>query len=257
MRHNVNHRTTSDRTRWLLGFATLFLTSLALSVQACSQAPADNSTALTQAATAESEQDLLKAAQNPVADLISVPIQNNVNPGINPYGRVQNVVSLQPVIPLNLSDSWLLVTRIIQPIVWQPYPDQKTGGVFGLGDMNPSFFLVPRNPGALIWGAGPAVVIPTATSNILGQGKLSLGPSAVVLAQPGAWTVGALVSNVWSVAGSGGRPPVNRMALQYFLAYNLPHEWYADVGSDDHRRLARDSGECVDCPLWRRASANS
>jgi hypothetical protein len=177
-------------------------------------------------ATQESDEDLLKALQNPVADLISVPIQNNINPGIAPYGRVQDVISLQPVIPLNLTDNWLLVTRIIQPILWQPYPDQNSGGVFGLGDMNPSFFLAPRNPGALIWGAGPAVVIPTATSQILGQGKLSLGPSAVLLAQPGAWTVGALVSNVWSVAGSGGRPAVNRMALQYFLVYNLPHDWY-------------------------------
>ena len=227
MRHDVSDRPISERARSLVWFAAILFASLAcLNVQAYSQAPADGPTASTQTAKAESDQDLLKAAQNPVADLISVPIQNNINPGINPYGRVQNVVSLQPVIPLNLSDNWLLVTRIIQPIVWQPYPDQKTGGVFGLGDTNPSFFLVPRNPGALIWGAGPAVVIPTATSNILGQGKLSLGPSVVVLAQPGAWTVGALVSNVWSVAGSGGRPPVNRMALQYFLAYNLPHEWY-------------------------------
>jgi len=181
-------------------------------------------------ATESSDEALLKAIQNPVADLISVPIQNNINFGIAPYGRVQNVISLQPVIPLNLTENWMLVTRIIQPILWQPYPDQKSGGVFGLGDMNPTLFLAPKNPGALIWGAGPAVVIPTATSQILGQGKLSLGPSAVLLAQPGPWTVGALVSNVWSVAGSGGRPPVNRMALQYFLVYNLPHDWYLNSG---------------------------
>ncbi len=180
--------------------------------------------------TEAADEALLKAVQNPVADLISVPIQNNINPGIAPYGRVQNVVSLQPVIPLTLSENWLLVTRVIQPILWQPYADQKSGGVFGLGDMNPTFFLAPKNPGALIWGAGPAVVIPTATSQLLGQGKLSLGPSAVVLAQPGPWTIGALVSNVWSVAGSGGRVPVNRMALQYFLVYNLPHDWYLNSG---------------------------
>lgn len=178
------------------------------------------------AQTSANDQDLLKAAQNPVADMISLPIQNNINPGIPPYGRVQNAISLQPVIPMNISQNWMLVTRVIQPIVWQPYPDQKTGGVFGLGDMSPTFFLAPRKPGAVIWGAGPALVIPTATSSMLGQGKLALGPSAVALAQPGQWTVGALVSNVWSVAGSGGRPSVNRMALQYFVSYNLPHEWY-------------------------------
>ena len=179
------------------------------------------------AQTSANDQDLLKAAQNPVADMISLPIQNNINPGIPPYGRVQNAISLQPVIPMNISQNWMLVSRVIQPIVWQPYPDQKTGGVFGLGDMSPTFFLAPRKPGAVIWGAGPALVIPTATSSMLGQGKLALGPSAVALAQPGQWTVGALVSNVWSVAGSGrGDHPVNRMALQYFVSYNLPHEWY-------------------------------
>ena len=227
MRHDDSYRRNSERVRSRLGFAAIILASIAgLAVQAYSQGPADTSTASTQMATAESEQDLLKAVQNPVADLISVPIQNNTNFGVNPYGRVQNVISLQPVIPMNVSDNWMMITRVIQPIVWQPYPEQKSGGVFGLGDMNPTFFLSPRSPGALIWGGGPAVVIPTATNNILGQGKLSLGPSAVVLAQPGQWTVGALVSNVWSVAGSGGRPPVNRMALQYFLSYNLPHEWY-------------------------------
>ena len=212
------------RLLWLVAVALFGLTysvSLAYSQNQTAQ-PAASPVNSTEAA----DEALLKAVQNPVADLISVPIQNNINPGIAPYGRVQNVISLQPVIPLTLSDNWLLVTRIIQPIVWQPYPDQKSGGVFGLGDMNPSFFLAPKNPGAVIWGAGPAVVIPTATSQILGQGKLCLGPSAVVLAQPGPWTVGALVSNVWSVAGSGGRPPVNRMALQYFLVYNLPHDWY-------------------------------
>lgn len=150
----------------------------------------------TASGTATSDQELLKDLQNPVADLISVPIQENINPGIAPYGRVQNVISLQPVIPVSVSENWLLVTRIILPIPWQPYPDQKTGGVFGLGDMNPTFFLVPKKSNGLIWGAGPAVVIPTATSQTLGQGKLSLGPSVVVLVQPGAWTVGALVNNV-------------------------------------------------------------
>jgi len=92
--------------------------------------------------------------------------------------------------------------------------------------MNPTFFLSPAKPGKLIWGVGPAFVIPTATNQILGQGKLSIGPSFVALAQPGHWTVGALVNNVWSVAGSGGRPSVNQMLLQYFINYNMKKGWY-------------------------------
>ncbi|MGB2628035.1 MAG: hypothetical protein WAK20_14710 [Candidatus Acidiferrum sp.] len=185
------------------------------------------STVLPATATAdEPSEDLLKAAQNPISDLISVPILNTTNFNIGTYNRAQNVLAFQPVIPANLSENWMLISRIIQPLTWQPYPDKNSGGQFGLGDMTPSFFLAPRKAGSIIWGAGPAMVIPTATSNVLGQGKFSLGPSVVVLAQPGPWTLGTLVSNVWSVAGSGSRPAVNRMTFQYFLAYNLKHDWY-------------------------------
>lgn len=67
---------------------------------------------------------------------------------------------------------------------------------------------------------------PTATNDILGQGKLSVGPSVVVLTQPGHWTLGALANNVWSVASSGSRPPVNQMLLQYFINYNIRKGWY-------------------------------
>lgn len=173
--------------------------------------------------------DLQKAVQNPVASLISVPIQNNSNFGVGPYDRTQDVLNIQPVIPAKISKNWMLITRIIQPIIWQPYPDQPTGGEYGFGDMNPTFFLSPAKPGKLIWGVGPAFAIPTATNQILGQGKFSMGPSVVVLAQPGKWTLGALVNNVWSIAGSGSRPDVNQMLLQYFVNYNLNKGWYITI----------------------------
>ena len=173
--------------------------------------------------------DLQKAVQNPVASLISVPIQNNSNFGVGPYDRTQDVLNIQPVIPAKISKNWMLITRIIQPIIWQPYPDQPTGGEYGFGDMNPTFFLSPAKPGKLIWGVGPAFAIPTATNQILGQGKFSMGPSVVALLQPGKWTLGALVNNVWSIAGSGSRPDVNQMLLQYFVNYNLNKGWYITI----------------------------
>ena len=127
-------------------------------------------TVLPTTATAdEPSEDLLKAAQNPVSDLISVPILNTANFNIGTYSRTQNVLAFQPVIPANLSENWMLISRIILPITSQPYPDKSSGGQFGLGDMAPSFFLAPRKPGSVILGAGPAMVIPTATSSTLGQ----------------------------------------------------------------------------------------
>jgi hypothetical protein len=174
-------------------------------------------------------ESLQKATQNPVASLISVPIQNNSNFGVNPGYRTQDVLNIQPVIPIGISKDWNLIVRWITPVVWQPIPNQPgtpETGVYGLGDMTPSFFLSPKKPGKLIWGVGPVFQLPTATSDYLGQGKLGIGPTVVALMQPGHWTLGVLANNIWSVAGSGSRPDVNQFLLQYFINYNLKKGWF-------------------------------
>jgi hypothetical protein len=186
-------------------------------------------------AAATNSEALRNAAQNPIANLISVPLQENWNFGIGPADRVQNVLNIQPVIPVKLSKDWNLIVRWITPVVYQPItvqpptPDMQTTGVYGLGDMNPSFFLSPAKPGKLIWGVGPTFVLPTATNTTyLGQGKLSLGPSVVLLVQPPHWTIGVLANNVWSVAGHSdlNKPAVNQFLLQYFVNYNMKKGWY-------------------------------
>ena len=169
---------------------------------------------------------LAKAAQNPVASLISFPLQNNTNFAVGAFNRTQNILNIQPVIPISISENWNLITRTIFPIVWQPNPAQNTQGTFGFGDLNPTLFFSPAKPGKLIWGAGPALVLPTATNDQLGQGKFSAGPSLVALITPGQWVIGALTSNVWSVAGSGSRPSVNQFLLQWFANYNMNKSWY-------------------------------
>jgi hypothetical protein len=205
-----------------------------------------------QPAAAQNTAALAKATQNPVASLISVPIQNSSNFGVGPYNRTQDVINIQPVIPLRISENWNLITRIIQPIVWQPYPASTTGGQSGIGDMNPAFFLSPAKPGKLIWGAGPTIVIPTATSPLVGQGKLSMGPSVVALTQPGAWTLGVLVNNVFSIVGSSHRPAVNQMLLQYFINYNLKKGWYISsapiVTANWHTRASGEDADGNETP---------
>jgi hypothetical protein len=178
-------------------------------------------------AAAENSDALRKAAQNPIASLISVPVQNNSNFNVGPDDRTQNVLNIQPVIPARLNADWNLITRVITPIIYQPTVSQPLNqGANGLGDMNPTFFLSSANPGKIIWGVGPTFILPTATNPILGQGKWSAGPSIVVLAQPRNWTLGALVNNAWSFAGQSGRPNVNQMLFQYFINYNLKKGWF-------------------------------
>jgi hypothetical protein len=216
--------------RSLLWAGLLFYPAVLMAQDAPTSSAPKAQAAPAPAAAGEDADSLAKATQNPVASLISVPIQNNSNFAVGPYNRTQDVLNVQPVIPARISENWMLISRIIQPIVWQPASTQPTGGEYGFGDMNPTFFLSPAKPGKLIWGVGPAMVFPTATSTALGQGKLSFGPSVVALVQPGHWTLGFLVNNVWSVAGSTHRPSVNQMTLQYFITYNLKKGWNINSG---------------------------
>jgi hypothetical protein len=186
-------------------------------------------------AAAANAEELRKEAQNPVAALISVPFQSNLNFNIGPADRTQSVLNVQPVIPFSVSKDWNLIVRWITPIIYQPIsvpqesgPPLQTTGVHGLGDMNPSFFLVPKKS-KIIWGIGPTFVLPTATNTTyLGQGKFSMGPSLVILAQPPHWTIGFLANNIWSVAGHSdlNKPAVNQFLLQYLVNYNLKKGWY-------------------------------
>jgi len=170
--------------------------------------------------------ELAKKTQNPVADLISVPFQNNVNFGVGPHDDVQYILNIQPVIPFKLTEDWNLISRTIVPLIYQPELAPGVGEVFGLGDIQESLFLSPAKPGKVIWGLGPIFQFPTATDDSLGQGKWGAGPTAVALTVHGPWVLGALVNNVWSFAGDSDRRDVNQMLLQPFVNYNLPDAWY-------------------------------
>ena len=179
-----------------------------------------------------SAEELAKKTQNPVADLISVPLQNNFNFGAGfHHNKMTYVLNVQPVIPISINEEWNLITRTIMPIINQPSLFPTAGGTVhsttgtGLGDINPTVFLSPAKPGELIWGVGPTMTLPTATDRDLGSGKWSMGPAAVALAIKGHWVFGALMNNQWSVGGWGDKA-VNAMLLQWFVNYNLPDGWY-------------------------------
>ena len=173
--------------------------------------------------------ELAKKTQNPVADLISVPFQNDFNFGVGPEDKMVWILNVQPVIPIKLTEDWNLITRTIVPIINQPSLFPGSESAFGLGDINPSFFLSPAKPGAVIWGVGPTFTLPTATDSKLGAGKFSLGPTAVVLTIQGQWVLGALANNQWSVAGWGDND-VSQLLVQPFVNYNIADGWYLTSG---------------------------
>ena len=116
-------------------------------------------------------EELRRAAQNPMADLMSFPIQTNVNYGYGPKEKTQYVTNIQPVIPFHLSEDWLLISRTIAPLIHQPEFYDGQGSEFGLGDITQTLFVGPREPGDFIWGAGPVFLLPTATDDRLGADK--------------------------------------------------------------------------------------
>lgn len=168
------------------------------------------------------EADLARKLANPVADLISVPIQSNYDFGIGPGDCTRWTTNIQPVIPFGVTDDWNVISRTILPVIdQQGIAPGGAGDAFGLGDTLQSFFFSPKSSDP-IWGIGPAFLIPTATDSLLGSEKWGAGPTAVVLQQNGPWTYGTLANHLWSYAGGDGREEVNATFVQPFASYITP-----------------------------------
>ena len=186
-------------------------------------------TALLAAAPAHAElsaEELAKLAQNPVGNLISVPFQNNSNLNSGPDKRTQNILNIQPVIPISVSDEWNIITRTIVPVISQPLPDGERSN--GIGDTVLTAFLSPAKPGKWIWGAGPVLQIPTNSNSDLGNRNWGLGPSVVVLHldKGDPWVYGVLANNIWSLSDSGTGGSYNNGLIQPFVNYNFPGGFY-------------------------------
>jgi hypothetical protein len=167
---------------------------------------------------AAADAELVKQAQNPLANMITVPILNNTNFGLGPDGdRTGNLLNIQPVIPFF---EGRLITRTIFNIPTNPIYTEESGSKTGFGDILFSAFYTPESK-SLTWGIGPAISFPTGGDDF-GSGKWAAGPSLVVLAMPGKWVVGGVINNVWSFAGDENRSDVNFMTLQPFINYNFP-----------------------------------
>jgi hypothetical protein len=154
---------------------------------------------------------------NPVAALISVPLQYNYDKTFGEDGY-RHAVNVQPVIPVSISADWNLISRTILPIIYQqdvrPGTDQS-----GIGDIVQSLFFSPKasTDAGIIWGVGPAALLPTGSSE-LSADTWAVGPTVVVLKQQGKWTVGALANHLEDVSGDA---EISATFVQPFLSYAL------------------------------------
>jgi hypothetical protein len=171
---------------------------------------------------AQDQAEFSKMLSNPIASLISVPIQADYNENIGPddEGSVW-LVNIQPVIPFTLNEEWNLISRTILPIIDQDDVPSTGLGESGIGDIVQSFFFSPAAPtsGGVIWGVGPVFLLPSASDDSLGGEKWGIGPTAVALRQDGPWTYGMLTNHIESFAGEDSRADVSLTLLQPFLTY--------------------------------------
>jgi hypothetical protein len=171
-----------------------------------------------------SVEELAKLKQNPLSGLREVIFQVVVNTDTPVDGKSQVVYSLQPVWPFSINDDWKLITYSILPLIKEPGVAGEDS-ILGLGDTLINLYVSPKNPGPVVWGVGPAILLPTRTDPALGSNRLGLGPAAVLFYQKGNWGTGVVLQNLWSLGGSDINR-VNEFAAQYILNYNLPNGWF-------------------------------
>jgi len=173
---------------------------------------------------------LAEKLQNPIADLISVPFQSNTNLKVGPHSGTQDILNIQPVIPIHINEDWNVITRTILPVVWSPsFQPFAAVPPFGLAPVTFSAFLSPTHTiDNWTWGAGPIIEIPTATNKTLGSNAWGLGPALVAVRTAHPWVYGLLVNTVFSMGGNSGSGGTRYTftTINPFINYNLDEGWF-------------------------------
>jgi hypothetical protein len=155
--------------------------------------------------------DAQKQANNPLANIKAINFQNYYVPKL--YGvpdQTADTFWFRTVFPIK---RWLF--RASLPLNTVPTGLQESKS--GLGDFNVfGAYLVRANPD-FSFGVGPLLVLPTATEDELGSGKVQIGGAVVAFdASSAVVQYGGLVTFQASVAGDDVRDDTSLFILQPF-----------------------------------------
>jgi len=173
-------------------------------------------------AGAESLQDLAKDSLNPFAEFLKVPFQFTTGFGVGSHDRVGASLNVEPLQRFVLNADWDIIARPSLSVTYAPGPNEQ----FGVQDLQTTFFLTPAKDKTWIWGVGPIFQFPTASSERLGTGRWSAGPTAALVYEQGPWFAAILSYQLMSFAGDRGRGSVNQTYIEPQVSYSLDSGWY-------------------------------
>lgn len=166
---------------------------------------------------------LARTVQNPIGDLVSVPLQFNFTNGGDISDRTLFNLNLQPVVPIRVTERWNVIARAIVPFFSNPLPDERRED--GIGDIQLELFFTPAQSTSFVWGIGPALSLPTATADAIRSGSWAAGPAVVAVLTQGAWVTGLLATQEWTFADTGDDREVDQLLLQPFINFNFGRGW--------------------------------
>jgi len=173
---------------------------------------------------AAAELELAKQVENPLARVVSVQLNGNVNFDKGAYERTQSLANFSVTYPFDLPRHWNLFVNSTLPVIDQPVG--ASDRVQGCGDTAVITLLSPPSSQHWVWGLGTSIVCPTASDSTLGQGKWEFGPAAALVHNERTWVAGIVASQSWSITGANDRAGVSRLILSPFCTWHLSKGWF-------------------------------
>ena len=186
-----------------------------------------------QTVTADDVDDISKQLSNPVSSLKNLPLRYDYDKDIGPNYGSRHTLRVQPIISFKINDKWSGISRTVIPLITQHdvLPDSTQTGI---GDIQESLFFATTTESKVTVGFGPIFGIPTYDSDFSSK-RWGVGPTALVLIDPGKWTIGALGNHMWSFAGpgvEGDKGYFSKTVIQPFVTYQLGKGWSIGANSE-------------------------
>jgi hypothetical protein len=181
------------------------------------------------------------------------------------WNTINRIIYSVPSSPIDQGDADQLANGPSQPGPGPTQPpsgapgslpiDLISGRTTGFGDLYYVGLLSPKEAikhetgGSSVWGVGLDAAFPTATDDLLGSGRYSMGPTALYAYLGPKLKLGGLLQTYFDFAGENSRDDVNLMNLQIFYYYSLNDTMSVGAGPNIIANFEADSRDTWTVPI--------